>query len=348
MPRIVKSEFDKLVDEYSDFLVTDDSGSKTDVIRTGSISLDYCLGIGGIPRGRITEIYGPFSSAKTTLCLNISRSAINSGLDVLYVDAEHALDYNYVRAILGDFDTSKFKILQPEYAEQDFHFIRLAIESGKFGLIVLDSVGALISESEKDAEEGKSLVGKIPALLTVFCKQSVHNLKLNNTALIFINQVRDKIGGYVSGYNTPGGHALKHFASMKIALYKSTAIKKGDTEVGAYTTFSIKKNKLAPPFKADMFPVMYGKGIDYLLNLVEFGATMGVVERSGAFYKFEGQLIGQGLVKAKLFLLNNPEILNKIEQKIYGLLEKGESNGATGNDSGIADDETADEPLSED
>ncbi len=324
---------EELEDNYGPIVV--DKDRKLTVISTGSLSLDVSIGVGGIPRGRFTELYGPESSGKTTLALSIAKDALSKGNTVLYVDAENGLDFSYIEAIIGDFDRDNFVLVVPESAEQAFEICEEAIASVDsegipiFNLIVLDSLAALSPEKEQKDKLTDANVALLPRVLTRFLRRNAYKVKNSDVAFLFLNQVRDKIGSYISGYETPGGHALKHFSTVRIALTKGQAITRGDQreKVGINAKFLIKKNKLAAPFRGHYIPIMFGEGIDYYRDVVEFAKFLGVLKQHGAYYRFENENIGQGVVKAARTLENNKETLDKIVKLCYNVINGGTNEG---------------------
>ena len=310
----------KLQDEFDMF--TSDLTEELKVIPTGSISLDVSTEIGGIPIGRSTMIYGPFSSAKTTLCLNIAKSALDLDYEVAYVDAENTMDGSYVEKILGVVPDEKFILYQPDTAENALTICEYLIRSGKYGLVILDSIGALAPEEELKKELKENSMTLVPRLLSKFLRRNTFLIKKNNVAFVLVNQVRANMKSYYGGYDVPGGNALKHFTVLWISLSKGTVIKQGEEDIGIYSSFVIKKNKLGRPFRAHSFPVIFGEGIDKTWNLIEFSEMLGVLQKKGSFYSFEGSTLGQGVLKTKLFLEENPEILDKVRKLCYTLVNK--------------------------
>lgn len=313
MPDFIETLIDKLGE---DVIVKETE--RVEVISTGSLSLDSSIGIGGIPRGRITEIFGAEGGGKTTLALSIARSALKQGHKVLYVDAEYMIDYDTVFDLLGEeLDKDKFVILHPESAEDNMSACEIGINSGEFACIILDSIGALAPTVEKNKELTDATVGLIPKLLTVWLRRNAVMIGRNKVAFIFINQVRDQIGSYVHAFSTPGGHALKHFASVRISLSKGEEIKQGTESVGINVKFTVKKNKLAPPFRSFLIPLYFGKGIDSIRDTILFAEMLGVLKRRGSHYVFDGNTIGQGIAKTATALSNNPDLLAKIRDVCY-------------------------------
>ena len=322
MPKKNETFLERLIDKYGEEVVElgEDVKDITNikVIRTGSTSLDVSLGVGGVPLGRITTVYGPESSAKTTLSLSIAKNAIEAGYNVLYVDVENALDFAYIKAVLGEsFTHDRFILVQPEYAEDALTICENGINSGEFNLIILDSIGSLAPKKEKEDDFEKAHVAIVPRMLSAFLRRNAYSIRTKNIAFVFVNQVRAVIGSYVATESMPGGNALRHFSSVILALHKSEQIKFGDEIVGSYSRFTVKKNKLAPPFRSSRFPLIYGVGIDRARDTVEFAEMLSVLEKRGTFYYFEGDNIGQGLAKTSDYLSNNKEVLDKIAEKCY-------------------------------
>lgn len=320
MAKKEKSFVEMIEDKYGEDIIEQDIPEGDVVsISTGSLSLDISTGVGGIPLEKITEIFGPESSAKTTLCLEITKRAILKGYKVLYVDQENTLDHNYIRAIIGEFNTSMLVLSQPETAEQALYICEAGIKSGDFNVVILDSIGALAPEKEKEDDFGKAHVAQVPRLLSAFLRRNAYTIRHNNVAFIFVNQVRANIGSYTGGFQTPGGYAVKHYASLRIQLYKAEAIEQGDVPVGSYSRYSIKKNKMAPPFRGGTFPLLYGIGIDSIRDTIEFAEMLGILEKRGSYYTYEGETVAQGMVKTIEFLKNNPETLDKIIERVYNV-----------------------------
>jgi len=317
----------ELQDGYDKF--TSKRDERLEVIPTGAISLDISTEVGGIPRGRITMIYGPYSSAKTTLCLNIAKNAVDMGLETLYVDAENSIDGAFINNIVGELPEELFKLYQPDSAENSLNICELGIRSGTFKLVILDSIGAMSPEEELEKDLTDNSMMLIPRLLSKFLRRNTYIIKEKNVAFIFVNQVRSNPKSYMGTYEVPGGNALRHFTSLWIALSRGEIIKQGEEKIGIYSTFVIKKNKLGRPFRSFSFPLIFGKGIDRVWNVIEFADMLGVLQKRGSFYSYEGNTLGQGVVKTKAFLEENKEVLDKIIQECYNVtgkipVEKGE------------------------
>lgn len=295
-------------------------------ISTGSPSLDICTEIGGIPMGRVTTLYGAPGAGKTTLALSIAREAVQSGNNVLYVDAENKLDIEYAEYIVGakhNQKDEKFIIVQPNTAEDALNVLGLGIESKKFSLVILDSVGALAPKKEKDEVDfEKRDVALIPSLFTKFVRIYFHQINANNVAVVIVNQVRAKIGSYVGGYSTPGGYALEHASSLNIMLSKAEDLKEGDAIVGNLVKYVIKKNSNGKSFRTNTYPLIYGKGIDKLKDIVNFAKELGVITLSGPLYKFEDEKLGLGLQATLEYLSNSSETLDKIKKMCYNTVNK--------------------------
>lgn len=316
---------DEIVEELGDQIlvgIDDKIGS----IPTGSLSLDVSIGVGGIPRGKITQLYGSESSGKTTLALSVVRECLRIGEKALYVDAEGMLDYDMLVKMLGEnFDKNRFVIITPSSAQEALRACELAFQSGEFGLVVLDSVGALAPQEDLDADLEDKSVALVARLITRFLKRTaLPMIKKNNVAFLIINQVRAKIGGssFFAQLETPGGHALKHFSSVIIMLSKIADITVGQDKVGINVKFSVKKNKVSAPFRSYTMPIIFGKGVDRFSDIVDFCTTMGVIKKSGAHYKFEGETIGQGKLNAGKFLEEHPEMVDRIEKVLYNTIDR--------------------------
>jgi recombination protein RecA len=285
------------------------------VIRTGSLALDKALGVGGYPRGRVIEIYGPESSGKTTLALHAVAEAQKTGGIAAFIDAEHALDVAYAKRLGVDCD--ELLISQPDTGEQALEIVDMLVRSGGIDIMVVDSVAALVPRSEIEGEMGDSHMGLQARLMSQALRKLTGTIGKTNTTLIFINQIRMKIGVvYGNPETTTGGNALKFYASMRLEIRKATAIKEGQDIMGNRTKVKVVKNKLAPPFKSVEFDLMYGEGISRTGDLLDMGAALDIVDKSGSWYSFEGERIGQGRENVKVFLIDNPDIFGKIEVRV--------------------------------
>jgi len=285
------------------------------VIRSGSLALDKALGVGGYPRGRVIEIYGPESSGKTTLALHAVAEAQKKGGIAVFIDAEHALDVAYARRLGVDCD--ELLISQPDTGEQALEIADMLVRSGGVDIMVVDSVAALVPRSEIEGEMGDSHMGLQARLMSQALRKLTATIGKTQTTLIFINQIRMKIGVvYGNPETTTGGNALKFYASMRLEIRKAAAIKDGEEILGNRTKVKVVKNKLAPPFKSVEFDLMYGEGISRTGDLLDMGVDLSIVDKSGSWYSFEGERIGQGRENVKAFLIDNPDIFQKIETKV--------------------------------
>jgi recombination protein RecA len=283
-----------------------------ETVSTGSLGLDIALGIGGLPRGRVVEIYGPESSGKTTLALHCLAEAQKKGGICAFIDAEHALDPIYARKLGVNVDD--LLISQPDAGEQALEIADTLVRSGAVDVLVIDSVAALVPRAELEGEMGDSQPGLQARLMSQALRKLTASINRSNTMVIFINQIRMKIGVmYGSPETTTGGHALKFYASVRLDIRRIGAIKERDEVVGNQTRVKVVKNKLAPPFKQVEFDIMYGEGVSKNGELIDLGVKAGVVEKSGAWFSYDSQRIGQGRENAKLFLKENPDIAAKIE-----------------------------------
>jgi recombination protein RecA len=292
-----------------------DKSMDIDVVSTGSLGLDLALGIGGLPRGRVIEIYGPESSGKTTLALHTVAEAQKKGGICAFVDAEHALDPVYARKLGVKVDD--LLISQPDHGEQALEIADTLVRSGAVDVLVVDSVAALVPLSELEGEMGDNQPGTQARLMSKALRKLTASINKSNTMVIFINQIRMKIGVmYGSPETTTGGNALKFYASVRLDIRRIGAIKERDEVVGNQTRVKVVKNKLAPPFKQVEFDIMYGEGVSKTGELVDLGVKAGVVEKSGSWFSYDSQRIGQGRENAKAFLKANPDVAAKIEQQV--------------------------------
>ncbi|TQV71247.1 recombinase RecA [Denitrobaculum tricleocarpae] len=293
----------------------EDQVVETEVVSTGSLGLDIGLGIGGLPRGRIVEIYGPESSGKTTLALHVVAEAQKAGGTCAFVDAEHALDPVYA-AKLGC-NVSELLISQPDAGEQALEIVDTLVRSGALDVLVIDSVAALVPKAELEGEMGDSLPGLQARLMSQALRKLTSSISKSQTLVIFINQIRMKIGVmFGNPETTTGGHALKFYSSVRLDIRRIGAIKDRDLVVGNQTKVKVVKNKMAPPFRIIEFDIMYGQGISKTGELLDLGVAADIVEKSGSWFSYDGQRIGQGRENAKKFLRDNPEAANKLERAI--------------------------------
>jgi recombination protein RecA len=307
-------------------LATDD----IQTVSTGSLGLDIALGIGGLPRGRVVEIYGPESSGKTTLCLHVVAEIQKAGGVAAYIDAENALDPGYA-AKLG-VNVPDLLISQPDTGEQGLEITDMLVRSGGVDLIVIDSVAALTPRAEIEGEMGDQLPGLQARLMSQALRKLTSNIKRTNTLVIFINQIRMKIGVmFGNPETTTGGNALKFYASVRMDIRRTGAIKKGDEVIGNETKVKVVKNKVAPPFREARFDILYGEGISREGEIIELGVEHKIVEKSGAWYAYNGEKIGQGKDNSREFLREHPEIAVEIENKVraaVGVVAIGAAAGA--------------------
>lgn len=292
-----------------------DERAPVEIIPTGSIALDVALGIGGLPRGRIIEIYGPESSGKTTLTLHAIANVQAAGGIAAFIDAEHALDPEYAKKLGVDIDA--LLVSQPDTGEQALEIADMLIRSGAIDLVVIDSVAALVPRAEIEGEMGDSHVGLQARLMSQALRKLTGGLNQTKTSAIFINQLREKIGVFFgSPETTAGGKALKFYASVRLDIRRIETLKDGTEAVGNRTRVKVVKNKMAPPFKQAEFDILYGVGISREGSLIDFGVDQGIVKKSGAWYTYDGDQLGQGKENARNFLLNNPDMAADIERQI--------------------------------
>ena len=293
----------------------DEGRAPIEVIPTGSIALDVALGIGGLPRGRIIEVYGPESSGKTTVALHAIASVQASGGLAAFIDAEHALDPDYAQALGVDLDN--LYVSQPDTGEQALEIADTLVRSGAIDLIVVDSVAALVPRAEIEGEMGDSHVGLQARLMSQALRKMAGALSSTHTSAIFINQLREKIGVmFGSPETTTGGKALKFYSSVRLDVRRIETLKGGTEAVGNRTRVKVVKNKVAPPFKLAEFDILYGEGISREGSLIDLGVDAGLVKKSGAWYTYEGDQLGQGKENARVFLKDNPDLANELEKRI--------------------------------
>ncbi len=286
-----------------------------DVISTGILPLDIALGVGGIPRGRIIEVYGPESSGKTTVTLHMIAEAQKAGGLAAFIDAEHALDPEYARKL--GVNTEDLLISQPDTGEQALEIVDALVRSGAIDIIVVDSVAALVPKSEIEGDMGSSVVGMQARLMSQAMRKLTGIISKTRTVAIFINQLREKIGvSYGNPETTTGGRALKFYASVRIDVRRADSIKQGTESLGNRTRAKIVKNKVAPPFKTAEFDIIYGEGVSRLGSIIDMGVELDIVNKSGAWYAYEGERLGQGKENAKATLEEKPELIAEIEEKI--------------------------------
>ncbi len=298
---------------------SDTARVRVDSIPTGAINLDSAIGVGGIPRGRITEIYGPESSGKTTLCLHVVANAQRAGGVAAYIDAEHALDTEYA-AKLG-VDVENLLISQPDTGEQALEICEILVRSGAVDVVVIDSVAALVPKAEIEGDMGDSHVGLQARLMSQALRKLTGAIARSRTSVVFINQLREKIGVmFGNPETTTGGKALKFYASVRLDIRRIGAVKEKDDVTGSHVRVKVVKNKVAPPFKQAEFDIMYAEGISHTSLLVDIGSESNIIDKSGAWYSYNGQRIGQGRENAKMFLKDNPAMMAEIEEKVKAVL----------------------------
>ena len=313
------SQIEKQFGQGSIMRMGEDSIVKIESISTGSISLDSELGIGGIPRGRITEIYGPESSGKTTLTLHIIAEAQKTGGYAAFIDAEHAMDPEYAKKL--GVDTDNLLISQPDTGEQALDITETLVRSGALDIIVIDSVAALVPKAELDGDMGDSHMGLHARLMSQALRKLTGSVSKSKTSVIFINQIRHKIGVmFGSPETTTGGNALKFYASVRLDIRRIGQIKEGDQIVGNRTRVKVVKNKVAPPFKNTEFDIMYGEGISYEGDLLDLAVQADIVNKMGAWYSYNKEKIGQGRENAKRYLQDNENVRNEIETGVKAFL----------------------------
>lgn len=302
-----------------------DSKVRVESIPTGAINLDAAIGVGGIPRGRVTEIYGPESSGKTTLCLHVVANAQKLGGVAAFIDAEHALDTEYAKKL--GVDVENLLISQPDTGEQALEICEILVRSGAVDVIVIDSVAALVPKAEIEGDMGDSHVGLQARLMSQALRKLTGAIARSKTSVIFINQLREKIGVmFGSPETTTGGKALKFYASVRLDIRRIGPVKDKEEVVGSHVRVKVVKNKVAPPFKQAEFDIMYAEGISHTSLLVDIGSEAGIIDKAGAWYSYGTQRIGQGRENAKMFLKDNPALMAEIEEKVKVLLGVKEAN----------------------
>ncbi len=296
-----------------------DSHVRVDAIPTGALNLDAAIGVGGIPRGRVTEIYGPESSGKTTLCLHVVANAQRTGGVAAFIDAEHALDVDYARKL--GVDVEGLLISQPDTGEQALEICEILVRSGAVDVVVVDSVAALVPKAEIEGDMGDSHVGLQARLMSQALRKLTGAISRSRTSVVFINQLREKIGVmFGNPETTTGGKALKFYASLRLDIRRIGAVKDKDEVVGSHVRVKVVKNKVAAPFRQAEFDIMYAEGISHTSLLVDIGAESGIIDKSGAWYSYKDQKIGQGRENAKLYLKDNPAMMAEIEEKVKAVL----------------------------
>ncbi|TWP44480.1 recombinase RecA [Lentzea tibetensis] len=329
------AQIDKQFGKGSVMRLGEEGRAPIEVIPTGAIALDVALGIGGLPRGRVVEIYGPESSGKTTVALHAVANAQKNGGIAAFIDAEHALDPEYAKKL--GVDTDALLVSQPDTGEQALEIADMLVRSGALDILVIDSVAALVPRAEIEGEMGDNHVGLQARLMSQALRKITGALSNSGTTAIFINQLREKIGVmFGSPETTTGGKALKFYASVRLDVRRIETLKDGGEPVGNRTRVKVVKNKVAPPFKQAEFDILYGRGISREGSLIDMGVDQGILRKSGAWYTYEGDQLGQGKENARKFLLENPDVANEIEKRIKDKLGIGATLDA---------DETAPAPV---
>jgi recombination protein RecA len=297
----------------------DSARVRVEAIPTGAINLDAAIGVGGIPRGRVTEVFGPESSGKTTLCLHVVANAQRAGGVAAFIDAEHALDIEYAKKL--GVDMENLLVSQPDTGEQALEICEILVRSGAVDIVIIDSVAALVPKAEIEGDMGDSHVGLQARLMSQALRKLTGAIARSRTSVVFINQLREKIGVmFGNPETTTGGKALKFYASLRLDIRRIGAVKDKEEVTGSQVRVKVVKNKVAPPFKQAEFDIMYAEGISHTGLLVDIGAESNIIEKSGAWYSYNGQRIGQGRENAKLFLKDNPTLAADIEDKVKGVL----------------------------
>lgn len=302
-------------------------------ISSGSLALDIALGIGGYPRGRVIEIYGPESSGKTTVALHAIAEAQKAGGQAAFIDAEHALDPNYAKAL--GVDTDELLLSQPDTGEQALEIAEALVRSGAVDIIVVDSVAALVPKAEIEGEMGDAHVGLQARLMSQALRKLSGAINKSKTTAVFINQIREKVGiMFGNPETTPGGRALKFYSSVRLEVRRAESLKQGNEIIGNRSRIKVVKNKVAPPFKQAEVDIMYGEGISKQGEILDIGAELDIVEKSGAWYSYNGERLGQGRENGKIFLKENPKIMDEIEQAIreHYELDNGKESGSKADD----------------
>lgn len=313
--KLAMSQIEKTYGKEALMRLGEKSSEKIEVIPTGSVALDLAIGVGGIPRGRVIEIYGPESSGKSTLCMSVVAQAQKAGGIAAYIDAEHSMDPVYAKKLGVDIDN--LLISQPDSGEQALEITEQLVRSGAVSIIIIDSTAALVPKAEIEGEMGQSVMGVQARLMSQALRKLTALLNKSKTTIIFINQLRQKIGVlYGNPETTPGGLALKFYASVRLDIRRIEAIKEGDAVIGSHVRVKVVKNKVAPPFRQAEFDIMFGGGIAREAGLIDMGAQSGVLEKSGAWYLFNGEKLGQGRDNASDFLKLNPKVAKDLEETI--------------------------------
>jgi recombination protein RecA len=313
--KLTMDKIDKDFGKGSVMMMNEKTNMEIEVISTGSIGLDVALGIGGLPKGRVVEIYGPESSGKTTLAIHVIAEAQKKGGMCAFIDAEHAFDSAYAKKLGVDIDN--LLISQPDYGEQALEIADRLILSGALDVVVIDSVAALVPKSELEGEMGDSKMGLHARLMSQALRKLTATIHKTNSCCIFINQLREKIGVmFGNPETTTGGNALKFYASVRLDIRRMTQIKDGDEAVGNHVKVKVVKNKVAPPFRIAEFDIIYGEGISKVGEIIDMGVELGIIQKSGSWFSYNSDKLGQGRESVKQLMLDNPEMATEIENKI--------------------------------
>ena len=322
--KLTMDKIDKDFGKGSVMLMSDKGVVEQEVISTGSIGLDMALGIGGLPKGRVVEIYGPESSGKTTLAIHVIAEAQKKGGMCAFIDAEHAFDSNYAKRLGVDIDN--LLISQPDYGEQALEIADRLILSGALDVVVIDSVAALVPKGELEGEMGDSKMGLQARLMSQALRKLTATISKTNSCCIFINQLREKIGiMFGNPETTTGGNALKFYASVRLDIRRMTQIKDGDESIGNHVKVKVVKNKVAPPFRQAEFDIIYGEGISKVGEIIDMGVELGIVQKSGSWFSYNNDKLGQGREAVKQLLADNPEMANEIETRIREKIQEAQS-----------------------
>lgn len=314
-------QIEKMYGKGSIMRLGDQNNLQVDVIPTGSLSLDVALGVGGLPRGRIVEIYGPESSGKTTVALHIVAEVQKTGGQAAFIDAEHALDPVYAKALGVDIDN--LLVSQPDCGEDALNIAEQLVRSGAIDVVVVDSVAALVPRQEIEGDMGQAVVGMQARLMSQALRKLAAVISKSNSILIFINQLREKVGVmYGNPETTSGGRALKFYSSVRIDVRKTDQLKNGNDVYGNHVRCKIVKNKVAPPFKTAEFDILYGKGISRSGEIIDYSVTLGIIKKSGSWFSYNGERIGQGMEKVRQYIEANPELLAELDRKVRAMKDQ--------------------------
>ncbi|HQW92795.1 MAG TPA: recombinase RecA [Ferruginibacter sp.] len=322
--KLTMDKIDKDFGKGSVMMMSDKGIVEQEVISTGSIGLDMALGIGGLPKGRVVEIYGPESSGKTTLAIHVIAEAQKKGGMCAFIDAEHAFDSEYAKKLGVDIDN--LLISQPDYGEQALEIADRLILSGALDVVVIDSVAALVPKSELEGEMGDSKMGLQARLMSQALRKLTATIHKTNSCCIFINQLREKIGVmFGNPETTTGGNALKFYSSVRLDIRRMAQIKDGDTAIGNHVKVKVVKNKVAPPFRQAEFDIIYGEGISKVGEIIDMGVELGIIQKSGSWFSYNNDKLGQGRESVKQLMIDNPEMANEIEAQIRTKIKEAQS-----------------------